>query len=463
MSLIESPASVASMTTATEPVTRPRDQRAVAVAFFFVSLGVMVLTLLLTLFFQSDWGYLLCVGMYATKVYAERRNGITSPLSISILAAYIAMLCASLAGVDYTGYAGAIIFTWLSVVVAVLLAIGRPFTTFYSHGRGLPSLHRVVSYIWLATYLSALAATLALIPNPLFLFVPALICIAGASATVFISFCWFGASNQRQKSFRKGDFDFTQITNAGADFQSFCDFYAQNIANDPRQGSGDKTWQEISSVVRDAETKLGADSVIFVCKHNGAIVGTIRCIVDRPGRPFPTEADIQSSFDPLRKRGRLMAVGRLAIADAYRARPDVMSGLFGGFVDLALEHDVSYVVSAGFTYVLPTYLKLGFAVLFSRADRRNNVRMSHGYVTHPVLLDFAELVTSKADPKDMKFGLYEVTNKYIAERWYKRAIVRRFLQRLQGKKRLAGLDDVRAILVDEHAPVPPGGALAESP
>lgn len=435
-----------------EAVQPALDGRAIAIAFMFASMGIMVITLVMTLFFQSEWSYVICAGIYAAKVAAERKYGITSPMSISILMVYLGMLAAALAGVDYTGYAGIIIFTWLFVVVGVLLAIGRPFTTFYSHGLGLPNVHRTVSVLWLTAYGSALVSSIALMPHPMFVVLPALMCMAGGISTVFVSFVWCGKGNERKRSFRRDGFDFRQIVNSGSEFVEVCDFYAKNIANDPHQATEGKPWEEVSAAVQKSELALGKDSVIFVCREGDRIVGSIRCVLDKAGRKFPTEADIDSSFDPLRRFGKLMLVGRLAIDEEYRSRPDVMSGLFGAFVDLALEKDISYVISAGFRQGLPTYLKLGFQMMFDKKDRRHGVRMSHGFVTYPVLLTFEHMVLSKARAEDMKFGLYDVANKYIAERWFKRTIVRLFIRRMRGLTPPVDIDEIRLALAEPVQP-----------
>ncbi|MBK6616486.1 hypothetical protein [Ottowia sp.] len=421
----------------------------VAVAFLGISLGVMVVTIMLTLFLPSEFGYGSCALLYAAKVYAERRNGITSPLSISLLFAYVVLLVTLIAGVDSTGYSGVVIFSWLLFVVGGLLVIGKPFTTFYSHGKGLPALHLTVSLIWITTYASALAATLLLMPNVLFVIVPALLCFAGGMATLFVNFVWCGKANERKTSFNKGEFAFRQISHDEPAFREFCELYGKGIANDPKQSDGTKTWQEVADVVESSERKLGADSVVFICTFEGRMVASIRCVLDRPGRPFPTEADIDSSFNELRKHGRLMLIGRLTIEDEFRGRPDIVNGLFACFVDLALEKDISFVLSAGFRHVLPIYMKLGFDFLFERSDRRHGVRMSHGFVSYPVVLDFTEMVMRRVDQESTKFDFYGVTNKFMAERWFKRTLLRRFLSRLAGKKPLVGLAAIRGAVVKE--------------
>ena len=433
-----------------QPAAKPTKPAAgsseVAIAFMWISLGLMVITILLALFLPSVVGYASCAALYACKLAGERRYGIRSPLTMALLAAYLGLMTAEWRGVDTTGYSGVVLFSWLTVVVGVLLACGRPFTTFYSHGKGVRMLHNTVSVIWLVTYVSALIATLALMPDPLFLFVPAALCLAGGSAMLWVTFVWCGWSNERKKRFENGDLTFRQIDHADHAFVVFCEKYARAIANDPRQGQGTKTWEEIADVVQSAERQLGEHSIVFVCEHQGAIVGSVRCVLDHPVLPLPTERDVDSSFDGLRRYGKLMLIGRLTIDEAYRGRSDILNGLFGSFVDLALERDISFVISAGFTYVLPLYMKLGFEFLYPRRDPRHGVRMSHGFVTYPVILNFEQMVLDRADSDD-RYEIKRSTNMYLAERWFKRAMTRRFARRILKRGNLSDIGAIQEVLL----------------
>lgn len=425
----------------------------VAVAFMFASLGAMVVSIILALLLQSTVGYLLATAMYGAKFAIERRHGITSPLSVSLLSVYVLLAGMSWMDVDFAGYAGVIVMSSMTVVVGGLLAIGRPFSSFYSNGRGLPQVHQAVSWIWLGTYGCAIAATLTLIPHIAFLFVPIGILMTGAVLTLVANFAWCGPGLRRRKHHVVNDLEIVQISQDSLRFEEFCTFYATAIASDPRQSDGRKTRLQIADTVRAAELALGDDSVIFACLHKGAIVGSIRCVLDRPGRAFPTEREGGFSLDPLRQRGeRLMAVGRLAIAPAMKTRPDVIAHLFGSFVDLALERDITFVLSAGFQHVLPIYRRVGFEHLFASSDPRHGVRMAHGFMSYPVLLNFGQMIFARVGNDQPKTDLKSTANPYLAERWYKRALVRSWIRRLLARAAPESIDDVRALL--EPAPDP---------
>lgn len=419
------------------------DSARIATAFMLLSIGVMLPTLALALLLQTAASHLICAAIYGGKVAVERRCGIISPLTLTLLACYLGLWAAGMAGVDLEGYTGVVVFSVLAVLVGGLLAAGRPFTTYYSHGRGNPHVHRLVSWIWLGTYLLAIAATLLLIPDRSFMVVPPAICLAGACATLFVSFCWTGP---RRSSFSVGDLSFAPLASDDPRFAEVCHFYAQAIAQDPRQGFGELSVDQVADQVRASERAAGERSHVFVCWQRERIVGCVRCLIDQPGVPFPTEVDGGFSLDPLRRLGRVMVVGRLAIADDARARPDVLSNLFACFVNLALEHDVDWVLSAGFRHVLPTYMRLGFELLFHRSDARHGVRMSHGYISHPVLLDFRRLIFERARVDAAKLDFYGVTNKLLAERYYKRALVRGWFAAATARRRPQDIHAVRALL-----------------
>lgn len=426
----------------------PSSSTEAAIAFLWLSLGLMVITITLSLFLPSALAYSVCAALYVAKFIAERALKITSPLTIALLVAYGGLLGAEWLGVDTTGYSGAVLFSWLALVVGTLLAIGRPFTTFYSHGKGLRSVHIAVSVVWLIAYLTALAATFALMPSILFLFVPAAICLAGGAATLWINFVWCGRRNARRTETEIGDFRFRQISLDDPAFNLFCEKFAQAVSNDPRQKDATKTWQQVASLVEQTERQLGGHSFVFVCEHKDAIVGAVRCVLDHPVFPLPTEQDVGSSFDGLRTYGKLMLVGRLNIDEGYRGRPEVMSGLFRCFVDLALERDISYVITSGLTYMLPTHLKLGFEFMYGRKDPRHSVRGASGFVSYPLIMNFETMVMQRTSV-DEKFEFKEAANAYLSERWFKRAVMRRFLRRLRRRSNLTDIAAIQQVLLPQ--------------
>lgn len=400
------------------------------VLFMFLSFGSMIVSLGMISLFQDYHAYALCALLYAAVVAIELRFRIKSPISISMLVLYAGLAILDYLTKEYTGYAGIIIFAWLSTLSGVLLLFGKPFTAFYSNGVGLMPLHFASSIIWTAAYALSLLASVLLIPDVLYLIVPYALCITFGLVTIFVNLVWFSRGNRRQEQFAIQEFEFQRLLSTSPEFPSFCDFFARQIYR-PGDDGNMKTVEEIAEIVSSTEKELAADSYIFIAKDEGRIVGCMRCILDRKGRPFPLEIEMDSSLDRLRKIGKLMHVGRLAVDDQYRERPAVLNGLFKCFLDLSLSQDVSFVVAEGYRHRLPTYLKLGFEIMFDRSDRRHAVKMAYGYVCYPLFMNFAFLVFNRGDASLKRYHFSDFINPYLAERWYKRAGLRYFFRSRQ--------------------------------
>lgn len=106
------------------------------VLFMFLSFGSMIASLGLISLFQDYYAYAMCALLYVAVVAIELRFRIRSPISISMLGLYAGLALLDYVTKDYTGYAGIIIFAWLTLLSSILLLYGKPFTAFYSNGKG---------------------------------------------------------------------------------------------------------------------------------------------------------------------------------------------------------------------------------------------------------------------------------------------------------------------------------------
>ena len=419
----------------------------VAVGFMGLSVLVMVLTIGLALFLPGELGYSSCVALYVAKVAAERHFRITSPMSMSLLAIYATLLAATLVGIDTTGYGGAFVFGALFIVASFLHLAGHPFTTFYVPGKGDQSVHQAVSLTWIIGYCASLAATLGLMPSIWFLIVPAVLMLVCAAAMLFFHFVWCGPSSTRPRIWRYQDLTFEQINADGPDFGAFCTLYARSMVLDPRQEPGAKSWEEVREVIRASEKARGSASIMFVCKKDGEVIATLRTLLDRKGSPLPTESDIDSGYDGLRAFGKLISIGRLAVLEEHRNRPELMTGLFSEFVNVALESGADFVVADGFKHVVPMYLKLGFVLQYPKNDPRHAVRMSHGYICYPVVMDFRSMVLDRAGGQNYTSEYSGETSRYLAERWFKRYLVNHMWRRLLGRHEINGIAEIKEVLL----------------
>lgn len=432
----------------------------VAVGFLFLSLATMVVTLGLALFVMGPVAYGISFAAYCAKVWAERRFKIWSPLSITLLICYAGLLLCSLVDLDLLGYTGAVIFGILATVTGFLLLIGRPFTSFYAKGKGAKRIHWTTSLVWFAAYVFSAFCSWYFIPDPLFIVLPIAASVVAVTTTLVITFWWCGPGTSRQKHRIRldlaSDMEFVEVPNRGPLFDRFCQFYAQAVEEGGRRDADAPGLQELTEMVRRQETDLGRASVKFACLHAGEIVGTLRCALDRRGQPLPSERDMSTSFDPLRKIGWLMMVGRLAVRPDFRSHPAVLTGMFGMMIDLALERDVRYVASNAFQHVTPMYLRLGFEMIFERRDPRSSVKMPHGHVCHPVMLDFGRMMMEKAERQEEEASPFKsATNPFLAERWFKRQVISSAKRFLLGRSLPRNMAEVRALLT----PQPPMEAV----
>jgi len=385
----------------------------------------MIVCLGILLFIENPVAYFFPALLYALLVATEMYGKIISPISISMLIFYIGWTILSLHTTEFQGYAGIFAFSWLGILASGLFIVKKPFSIFYSKGKGIISLHYVVSGMWCIIYILSACLGILLIPHVSYIIIPYILCICGGLFTMFFHFIYFGKPNKFQENFTIGKFEFLKISRNSELFQEFCLFYTKQIYENDALNR-EKTIDEMAEIVCKDEFELGDDAYIFVALYAGRIIGCIRCILDRKNRPFPLEKDIGVSFIEFRKKGKLLYVGRLAIDSNFRERPDVLSGLFKCFIDLSLEEDVSFVLAEGLAGKITLYIKLGFEFLFEKFDARHKNMMSHGYFGYPVFLNFSKLIfygnSNEKSRQNSQFS--NVINRYLMERWYKRNAVK---------------------------------------
>ncbi|XJI59328.1 hypothetical protein AB2I96_25240 (plasmid) [Escherichia coli] len=133
-----------------------QDDRIFPVFFMFISLVNLIFCLGFIFFIDLKIAFVIALSCYLLIVALELKHNIRSPVSIFMLMMYVVLTILSWFDIYIGHRAGIIIFTSLALLVGGLLLAGKPFTAFYSAGRGLRSLHYTNSALWLLAYLLSL-------------------------------------------------------------------------------------------------------------------------------------------------------------------------------------------------------------------------------------------------------------------------------------------------------------------
>jgi hypothetical protein len=114
---------------------------------------------------------------------------------------------------------------------------------------------------------------------------------------------------------------------------------------------------------------------------------------------------------------------------------------------MILQNMAGFVVADGFKHVVPMYLKLGFVLQYPKNDPRHAVRMSHGYICYPVVMDFRSMVLDRAGGQNYTSEYSGETSRYLAERWFKRYLVNHMWRRLLGRHEINGIAEIKEVLL----------------
>lgn len=411
--------------------------------FMFISLINLVFCLSFIFFIDIQIAFFISMLSYFCIMFLELQNNIKSPITIFIFCLYITLFTLTLFGIYFDHRTGVIIFSLLAILVGGLLILGKPFTSFYSSGRGIKSLHYTNSGLWFVAYILSLIASIYFVPEISFILVPYFICVLTGITTIFFSLCWFGPQNTRKKHFHINDIEFHQLSNNNNDqIEKYHQFFIENIVTDEKRKN--LTMKELADDIFKSEADLENSTLIFCAFHHGKIVGCLRCVLANK-TAFPIEHDANLYLTHLRKYGHILQAGRFSIAEEYRERPEVMTGLFKCLIELALEKDISFIFGNAAIHRVPLYMKLGFNVLYPRSDSRSQVLMPYGTRCVPIVMNFSKTIIKNREDAN-RYGFMDYVNRYLIERWYKRAILRYYFRPLDKRPWEMEISQIREYL-----------------
>ena len=297
-----------------------------ATRLMLLSLMTMVLALLCLFLAPIMVAPFLSAGLYGFLFVMERRHGATSPVTAVMLGFYLILAASRFATDDiaWSAYAGPAVYLLLSAMVFGLLALGRPFTSAYSRGAGLPALHRRMSVMWGGLHLAAACAGYFLMPSLAFIYAPMGLMLAGAVGTLVMNFVWMGPGFGRQKRFELGRFSFAQVETE-ADRDAFYQVIAEAYRGDLARAAGPSKRIEAARIEKEhraSDARRGAGAAIpFVVRDGEKPVGGICLFLDHPELGLPIEAEAGISLDDRRAAGAVVEMEIRAMAHAAAADP----------------------------------------------------------------------------------------------------------------------------------------------
>lgn len=389
-------------------------------------LGMTASTLMI-LFVDSMVAFPLCLAIYLGMTAYEAKNGIYSPLSFTLVAAYAVMYGLMLRDSYYLPYVGLGTFALLALMSIVLFAIGRPLTTFYTHEHGSRFFHRLISGIWLGAFALAFLSGWLLMPDLLYLFVPFGICFCTCAFVIYLSFFDTKLITRRQKEYTKGAFTFKQIAYPSKEYDEYIDLYSGILIRDVygEDKYDEEKTLEMKNGIREYDGITSQRKVIFGAYRDGRLIGTMGIALDAKEKPFPIEDVMECSLDPMRKLGKIVVIGRFCIEKQYRATADVIEGLFKSVFEYAVEHDTSFIV-AEVLHNTSAYARLGFESLMPRSDPRFKNLSTPGMGSFQVLINnMAQgMFFAKKEALSQSLNMFNDINELLTERWVKRQVVR---------------------------------------
>lgn len=356
--------------------------------------------------------------VYSLLLFAELRWKRITPVTSLMVFIFAAL---SLFGKeDWLPYSGAFFYFPLAVVSLSLLFVRKPFTLYYSAGKGMPELHYATSWMWAIIYILAGTASLALMPDASFVYAPLLIVAIGITVTLILNLYYFKPSCVREKQFILGKFTFREMDLSPEDMESFYSLAAREVWSTIAQSRA----KSIETQASLKETMMNSDHpyedgiVRFSGYDNGKIIGTIFCVFNG-AKGLPIERDTGIGMAGLRHIGEVVEVGHFAIDAGYRFRPDVFLGLFKAVIELAMDKNVSFLANCSFEQSASMYSKIGFTKISDRPIPDTVL----GVNTNPSVLNLSNLVVYSEDTDNSAvLQLKPLLNQYLMERYFKRQI-----------------------------------------
>ncbi len=415
------------------------------VFYMLLSFLGIAANVILVLFVDSAIAFPICFALYAGIAVIEIKNGIYSPVTLSLVGFYVVAYLLYATDDPRLTYAGLGLFAWLSLVCLVCLLIRRPITTFYANGHGAMRFHLIISNIWFGAFVLSFISSFLLMPSVWYLLAPFLICISACLLVVYLSIFDLRFVTRREKEFTLGDYTFRQLSYPSPAYEEYAAFYSNLVALDTFQ-SPEKA-ADVRENLRTYDEAKESQKYIFGAYDQNKLVGCIGIATGGKGSAFPFEEKASCSLEALREMGALANVGRLGIAKEYRERTDVLRGLTKAVMDVCLERDVVFMFSEVLAGRYTFHARIGFSPFLPRAHPRHRIScpvfgdwiIFFNNLSHLIFFYRQKAVAAQ-------FGFSDILNAFLVERWVKRTVLRHVFAKVVDRPWMHTIASVRYLL-----------------
>lgn len=391
-----------------------------ATRLMLLSLATMVLSLLSLYFAPLFISSFISATLYGFLCFFEWRLKIFSPITRLMTFFYVSLSFARFFTTDlaWSAYAAPLIYTILAFVVFCFLAVGRPFTIYYSKGAGFYPLHKKMSLLWGSLHAMAALASITLMPNVAFLFVPMALMLIGAVGTLWLNFVSMGKVYGRQKIFNVGRFRFEEVQTE-AQRELFYSTIADAYSSDLQRAAGPGHRVDKNSIKdrhRSSDEARRGYTIPFLAYLGSQPIGGICLFIDHPELGLSIESEANLSLDNFRDKGPVVEIGRLGILTPYRLDRSVLMGLFKCMIEAAVERKVYTILNDCFSFQVKLYSKIGFTPIQEEAYGGGSTGLDIKAL--PMAMNLARMIRLE-EQNTVGREVRDMLQPYVVERFFK--------------------------------------------
>jgi len=403
-----------------------------AVRLMLISQFVMVTTILSQYFLSFYIAPLFATVLYLGLWSFERKVGVASPITRIMTVFYCLFTLARYYADDqsWLAYSSSAIYFVLAIVVFGLLFFGKPFTCFYSKGKGFMPLHKAMSIMWGGLHTLAGLSGYFLIPSIWFLYVPLGLMLFGAIGTLWMNFISMGPSFERKKKFEFGGLEFREVKTE-EDVDTFYQVVAKSYRADLQKELGMRKKVDEKTIINEhvaSDIKRKDEQVPFIVLENDKPIGSICIFFDHRKNGLPIEGEAGVELTNWRMHGGIAEVGRLGLIRSHRFNQTALKGLFKCIIEAAIERNIHYIFNDSFLFQMSLYKKIGFSKIVDEAYLSSDENSTgYGLKAIPMVMNLASMIKLEEETSTSN-DVKGILSPYITERFFKRLAFKELFQ-----------------------------------